>query len=411
MQKPLNSLLIKPAGPDCNLDCTYCFYLEKAGLFPAEKHRMSESTLEELMQQAMQHSGSQISFAWQGGEPTLMGLPFFEKAVYFQQHYGRNQSVGNGLQTNGTLLDENWAAFLKKYNFLVGLSIDGPQHVHDHYRKMKGGQDSWAKVREGAKFLLDAGVETNALTVLNDYSVQFPEEIYQHHKSLGLNFMQFIPCLEADVVDHAKPAHFSLPPQAYGEFLIKIFDLWSADFDGDLATTSVRFFDSVFHKYLGLQAPQCTMMHECGVYLTVEHNGDVYSCDFYVEPAWKLGNIHEQLLPVMLNAPKQTQFGKIKSILPAECKSCKWLLQCHGGCPKERTVDRPDGSLSYFCESYKMIFEYADARLRELAEKFRRRQAVDSVRQYLARNGEIGRNDACPCGSGKKFKKCCLPEI
>lgn len=337
---------------------------------------MSEATLKEMVRQIMQQAGSYVSFAWQGGEPTLMGLPFFEKAVAFQQMYGRNQSVGNGLQTNGTLIDDNWAAFFKKYNFLVGLSLDGPEHIHDKYRLLKGGQGSWSKVQDTARRLINSGVEVNALTVLNSYSAQFPEEIYTYHKSLNLTFMQFIPCLEAENDDKSTPAPYSVTPEQYGSFLTKLFDLWLADFDGIRATSSIRFFDSVFHSYVGLAAPQCTLAHECGVYVVIEHNGDVYSCDFYVEPNWKLGNIKENKIVEMLNSEKQTGFGKIKSVLPTECRTCQWRIRCRGGCPKDRTISRPDSELNYFCESYKMFFSHADAKLRTLAQAWKKEQAT-----------------------------------
>ena len=199
-KKPLNSVLIKPAGPDCNLACSYCFYLEKAGLFTETKiHRMSVEVLEEMVKQVLSQSGSNISFGWQGGEPTLMGLPFFEKAVDFQISYGDGKTVGNGLQTNGILIDRSWAKFLKQYNFLVGLSLDGPEFIHNHYRSHPGKKGSWQTVFDNTKLMLDAGVEVNALTVVTDFSVQFPGEIYQFFKENGLTFMQFIPCVETDI--------------------------------------------------------------------------------------------------------------------------------------------------------------------------------------------------------------------
>ena len=408
--KNLDSLLVKPAGPDCNLDCSYCFYLDRAGQFPgAAVHRMSESVLEELVKQALQQGRSRLSFGWQGGEPTLAGLPFFQKAVDFQMKYGNGKTVGNGLQTNGILLDRPWANFLRKYNFLVGLSLDGPEHVHDHYRVFKGGQKSWSQVVDRAKMLLDEGVEVNALTVVNDYSVQFPDEIYSFHKDLGLNFMQFIPCVETDPSDPGRAAPFSVGAEPYGRFLMRLFDLWMADFDGSVAPTSVRFFDSLFHRYVGLTAPDCTLMQTCGVYVVVEHNGDVYACDFFVEPEWKLGNVMSGRLIDMLNSPLQSEFGKWKQDLPEKCLPCKWLRPCRGGCTKDRIRDPRDNNLNHFCESYMMFFEHSDSRLKALASDWTHRNAAPppEPEQRSLNHKDIGRNDPCPCGSGRKYKKCC----
>ncbi|MEK6649376.1 MAG: anaerobic sulfatase maturase [Bacteroidota bacterium] len=376
MRKLLNSVLIKPSGPDCNLDCTYCFYLDKAGLFPGTPtHRMSLDTLEQLVRQAMQYSPPQISFGWQGGEPTLMGLPFFRKAVEFQERYGAGKTVGNGLQTNGVLLDSDWAKFLADYNVLVGLSLDGPRHIHDRYRVAKGGQGSWQTVCDSAKILLDAGVATNALIVVNDYSVRFPEEIYQFHKSLGLSYMQFIPCVETDPRDSSRAAPYSVSAEQYGEFLVKLFDLWHADIHDGVATTSLRSFDSVFHRYVGLEAPDCTLMKTCGAYLVVEHSGDVYACDFFVEDDWKLGNIMTHRLDEMLNSPRQTEFGKLKAALPGECVTCEWLRKCQGGCTKDRIRDPRDQGSNHFCRSYMKFFEHADVALTTLADRWRSEQA------------------------------------
>lgn len=377
--KRLESLLIKPAGPDCNLDCTYCFYLEKSSLFGPSVHRMTLETLEELTRQAMEQSGPHISFGWQGGEPTLMGLPFFEKAVEFQQRYGRSTSVGNGLQTNGVLLDVRWARFLREFNFLVGLSIDGPEHVHDRYRPFIGGQKSWQKVVDVAHMLLQEGVQVNALTVVNDYSGRFPEEIYDFHKSLGLPYMQFIPCVETSASDPTRAASFSVSAEQYGEFLIRVFDRWRGDFANGRATTSVRYFDAVFHKYVGLAAPDCTLARECGLYLVVEHTGDVYSCDFFVEPAWHLGDISRSTLAELLNSPRQEEFGRMKAAVHEECTSCRWLRNCWGGCTKDRIRNPRETGPNHFCRSYKMFFEHADEVLVRMACEWRERHRVPAA--------------------------------
>ncbi len=419
-KKKLGSVLIKPAGPDCNMACTYCFYLEKSRLFSETKiHRMSDEVLEETVKQVLSQGEKAISFGWQGGEPTLMGLPFFRKAVAFQQLYGRGHSVGNGLQTNGLLIDEEWAEFLSEYKFLVGLSLDGPEPIHNKYRRLRSGEGSWSKVVGKAELLLDNNVAVNALTVVNDYSVDFPDEIYSFHKSLGLNYMQFIPCLEPDPGNPSQTAFFSAPPEKYGQFLCRLFDFWLEDFDGMVATTSIRFFDSLFHIYVDLPPPECTLLKECGVYVVIEHNGDIYSCDFFVEPRWKLGNIMEGRLADRLNSSLQTKFGRMKAALPQDCLKCPWLRQCRGGCTKDRLHNPANHSLNHFCPSYKIFFEHADQRFKDLAADWKSRQSQDESlwsptqrRHQQASDSEprhptVGRNDPCPCGSGLKYKKCC----
>jgi len=372
-KKSLNTVLIKPAGPDCNMACTYCFYLEKKKLYPnSTVHRMSEETLEVMIQQVMSQTGQQVSFDWQGGEPTLMGLSFFQKAVELQQSYGHRQLVSNGLQTNGLLIDRTWARFLGEYNFLVGLSLDGPEHIHNHYRLLSSGADSWSRVMDSGKIMQDSGVAVNAISVISDYSAKFPEEIYAFHKKMGFPYMQFIPCVETDPSDPKKAAPFSVSGENYGQFLCTLFDQWLNDFQNELPTTSIRFFESLLCSYAGMGSPQCTLLKECGVYVVVEHNGDVYSCDFFVEPKWKLGNIMSSRLVDMLNSTKQREFGRLKARLPELCKECRWLRFCRSGCVKDRIRDPKDNNLNHFCQGYKEFFKHADSRLKHLAEKAKR---------------------------------------
>lgn len=381
--RPLNSVLIKPTGPDCNLDCTYCFYLEKSALFnQTPVHRMSPSVQEELIRQVMQQSGESVSLAWQGGEPTLMGLDFYKRAVELEKKFGHNQQVGNGLQTNGLLLDKNWAAFLKEYNWLVGISLDGPKHIHDRYRFDKGQKGTHQRVEENAIMLLQEGVAANAMCVLTSYSVQFPDELYAYYKSLGYTFMQFIPIVETDKNNPTQAAPFSVSAVDYGNFLIRMFDLWQADFVDGQPTTSIRHFDSIFHTYVGLEAPECTMMKECGRYVVVEHNGNVYSCDFFVEPKWKLGNIMHDRIINMLNSKPQQTFGAAKSILPIECRQCPWLKHCYGGCTKDRIKDPQDHRHPRFCQTTKMFLSHADPILKTMAEKWKEEQAIAFEKQH-----------------------------
>jgi len=465
VKKPLNSVLVKPAGPDCNLGCDYCFYLDKSRLFPDKVHRMSEPVLKALVRQVMRAGSRQVSFGWQGGEPTLMGVDFYRRAVEYQRRFGAaGQIVGNGLQTNGILINAEWAQFLRDAKFLVGLSLDGPQHVHDRYRKYKSGAPSWEKVARARDVLLQAGVAVNALVVVNDHSAQYAREIYEYHKQNGLEYMQFIPCLERDTGNPAGIAPFSVSAEAYGKFLCEVFDLWSADFRSGRPTTFIRWFDSVFYSYVGLPAPECTLLPECGIYTVVEHNGDVYACDFFVEPEWKLGNIMTDSLTELLNSPLQNKFGAQKAVLPPECGECPWLTHCCCGCPRDRQNNPATGGSNHYCAAYKLFFEHADARLRQLEEQWRAQQVL--VRPTMTRQTDpavapvtgkmpaassaaaahsaaskphttpdadpsptppipaedssrrpsdspapprarLGRNQLCPCGSGKKYKHCC----
>ncbi len=340
---------------------------------------MSLEVLEELVRQVMQAGESQVSFSWQGGEPTLMGLEFFKKAVAFEQKYGRaGQSVGNGFQTNGLLLNDDWCKFFKGYSFLVGLSLDGPEHVHDHYRRDRGGRPTYQRVMKAAKLMTKHSVAYNVLAVVNDYSAQFPRETYTFLTRQALpgesqeKFLQFIPVVETDHRTGAA-APFSVSGEAFGKFLCEVFDCWLGDFRDGWPTVSIRFFDSVFHSYVGLEAPECGSMKECGCYVVVEHNGDVYSCDFFVEPRWKLGNLMQGNLVEMLNSPTQCEFGQMKAALPELCLTCPWLEICRGGCTKDRIRDPADNGLSHFCISFKMFVEHADAQFRRLADNWRKR--------------------------------------
>ncbi|MGC9326878.1 MAG: anaerobic sulfatase maturase [Candidatus Hinthialibacter sp.] len=402
-EKPLNSVLIKPSSADCNLNCGYCFYLEKKSLYPETKiHRMSIPIMREMVKQVMQAGQLSVSFGWQGGEPTLMGLDFYRRAVEAQQEFGRpGQSVGNGLQTNGILINDAWCEFLRDY---------------DKYRLTRGGRPSWKRVFNAGKRMLDAGVAVNGLVVVNDYSCMYPEEIYNFLRDSGYEFMQFIPCVETDPNDPSIAAPFSVTAEQYGEFLCRIFDCWKKDFRDGRPVTSVRYIDSVFHTYVDLAPPECTLLEECGIYVVIEHNGDVYSCDFFVDPQWKLGNVLEDNLANMLNSPLQKQFGLVKKHLPSECYECPWLKHCWGGCPKDRLHDPRDKGVNHFCRSYMMFFEHADADLRQLAEDWKAQQQRE-MEDYQRRLRElhaqkppvprVGRNEPCPCGSGKKYKKCC----
>ena len=271
------------------------------------------------------------------------------------------------------MLDRKWAKFLKDNSFLVGLSIDGPAHVHDHYRRLSGGAPSFRSIRDRALLLLDAGVDVNAVAVINDYSVQFPEEIYQSLKEIGFAHLQFITCVETDSDDSSRAAAFSAPPEEYGRFLCRLFDLWMSGFNGGLPTTYIRFFESVFFIYAGQTPPDCTLQETCGTYLAIEHNGDVFPCDFFIERGFRLGNVRSGRLVHMINSDMQRRFGHRKSVLPGPCRDCRWRNFCRGGCPKNRLRDPRDGGLDHFCASYRLFFQYAHERFISLANDWQHR--------------------------------------
>lgn len=371
-RRPVTEVLVKPGGASCNLACDYCFYLDKAGYSSLRSTCMSEAVLEAMIQQLMSQNVAQISIGWQGGEPTLMGLPFYRKAVELMERYGRGKRVANGFQTNGVLIDRQWAQFFRRYHFLIGLSLDGPEHIHDHYRRARGGGGSWGKALDAAQLLLDHGVEVNVLTVINAYSARFPDEIYQFHKSHRLNFMQFIPCLETE---GNQPAHFSVSPAGYAAFLVRLFDLWLADFVNGAPTTSIRWFEALLLNYAGFAPTECSLLEKCANYLVVEYTGDVFPCDFFVQPRLKLGNLLETPLPRLFNTRQQANFGRLKQDLPPHCRNCSWRQRCRGGCTKDRLRHSPVDGLNYFCEAYQRFFAHADASLKNLTEEWRKNAA------------------------------------
>jgi len=423
---PLTQILIKPSSADCNLRCEYCFYLPKSALYPQTRvHRMSDEVLREMVRQMMEAGHPEVGFSWQGGEPTLCGLDFFRRAIEYQKKFGRSgQVVANSLQTNGILLNDEWCRFFAEYKFLVGLSLDGPPDVHNHYRRFADGRDSHEYTLRAARLMEKHGVEFNILAVVNDYSARHARRIYQYFREQGFTYLQFIPCVERDPRTGG-PAHFSVPPEAYGDFLCELFDEWVKDFRDGLPTVSERTFDSLMHTYIGEPSPMCIFMESCGDYVVVEHSGDVYSCDFFVDPDHHLGNLLERNLHLIAASKEQFRFGMKKAALPPECKSCRWLQHCNGGCLKDRfTIPATNGS-NYFCRAYKQFFAHSEPvflRLRErLLEELARDEAAEAEAGPFAPPVEtpldpsvwknVGRNDPCPCGSGKKFKKCCMNKV
>jgi uncharacterized protein len=427
-------VMTKPIGPICNLDCKYCFYLEKEKLFPAnERFVMPDHVLEEYIRQHIEtQSSAEISFAWQGGEPTLLGVNFFRKVVALQAKYADGKTIRNALQTNGTLLDNEWGEFLQMHRFLVGISIDGPGHLHDTYRLDKRQNPTFERVMAGLAVLQKHQVDFNTLTVVNRANSKRPLEVYRFLKEIGSSYIQFIPLVErkADQVDQTGEGGLALPPQLgedpgdrpvtawsvdarqYGNFLVEIFEEWVRH---DVGRIFVQLFDVALGNWIGLGSSLCIFAEKCGAALALEHNGDVYSCDHYVYPQYQLGNILNKSLGEMANSPEQRSFGSEKfETLPNYCRKCEVRFACHGECPKNRFIDTPDGQpgLNYLCPAYKHFFKAIDPYMKTMVHLLKAGRAPAEIMDLLPeRDREIGqrtarRNDPCPCGSGRKFKHC-----
>ncbi len=427
-------LLAKPSGLICNLRCKYCFYLEKENLY-ARKPGIAEwalpgSILEEYLRQYIESQSSPtVSFAWQGGEPTLLGIEYFRKVVALQQKHANGKQIENALQTNGILIDDAWCDFLAENRFLVGLSVDGPRNLHDRYRVDKAGAPSFDKVLRAAAGFKKHGVEFNTLTVVHRHNSRHPLEVYRFLKDVGSGFMQFIPIVER-IADHpthgglmlvppdskapARVSDWSVDPVQYGKFLCAVFDEWVRK---DVGRIFVQLFDVALAAWAGLEPNLCVFQRTCGSAAVIEHNGDIYSCDHYVYPENKLGNILELPILSMLHSPQQIRFGQDKlDRLPKVCLECEFLFACNGECPKHRFVKTPDEemNLNYLCPGYKLFFRHIGPYMRFMAGELRAERPPANIMEWLRNRGrreagqkQPGRNDPCTCGSGLKFKRCC----
>lgn len=403
---PPFSLLIKPAGADCNLRCAYCFYLEKAALYPETvHHRMSDAVLARLVSSYLATDQPQYAFGWQGGEPTLMGLDFYQRVVALQQQFGRPGSqVSNGLQTNGTLLNDAWAEHLARYHFLVGVSLDGPPDLHDVHRVTVTGQPTYPRVMAGIGALRRRRVDFNILTLVNRVNGSHPQAVYRHLVDAGFHYQQYIPGVAFDGRGGTLP--FSVEPEQWGDFLCGLFDGW---YPADTRTVSIRLFDSILVRLVDGLANVCTMGRDCRQYFLVEHTGDVYPCDFFAEPEWKLGNIMETDWPELMASPRYRDFGARKSQWHAACETCPWLDWCAGDCPKHRYLHgRDPRQLSFLCAGWQRFYAHTADRFKRLAETIRQDRRRDAaVPRPAPEPPEAGRNSPCPCGSGRKYKNCC----
>ncbi len=414
-------LLAKPTGAVCNLDCQYCFFLSKEMLYPGSRFRMADDLLEAYVRQLIEaHDTPEVTVAWQGGEPTLMGLDFFRRAIDYQEKYRRpGTRIVNTIQTNGTLIDDEWAAFFRQHDFLVGISIDGPRELHDAYRVDKGGQPTFERVWRGLQALREHGVEYNVLATVHRANAAHPLDVYRFLRDEAhARYIQLIPIVERTDDENGAPragvTERSVSAEAWGRFLIDAFDEWVRR---DVGSVFVPMFDAALASWYGAPPPLCIFAETCGDALALEHNGDLYSCDHFVEPAHLLGNIRDTPMIELVASDKQRAFGDAKrDALPRYCRECDMRFACHGECPKNRFIATPDGEpgLNYLCAGYQAFFRHIDGPMRFMANELRHDRAPANVMAYVARGDRellgrlrtAGRNDACPCGSGQKFKRC-----
>ncbi|HRL12189.1 MAG TPA: anaerobic sulfatase maturase [Aggregatilineales bacterium] len=418
---PAFHIMTKPRGAICNLDCKYCYFLSKERLYPDSAFRMTDNLLEEYTRQYIQSQRvPEVTFAWQGGEPTLMGLDFYRQAVAYQQkHKKPGMRIYNAFQTNAVTLDDEWCAFFKQHDFLIGVSVDGPPHLHDAFRVDKGGAPTFARVLRGIDLLKQHGVEFNILTTLHAANADYPLEVYRFLRDeIGAQFMQFIP-----IVERANATGFqegdqvtdrSVTGAQYGHFLISVFDEWVRR---DVGRVFVQMFDVALAAWSGQRPGLCVHEETCGLALAMEHNGDVYSCDHFVEPKHFVGNLIDIPLTDIVTSDQQRAFGLAKrDTLPRQCRECPVRFVCNGGCPKDRLLASIHGEpgLNYLCDGYLAFFTHIDAPMRFMANELRQRRPPANIMTYMRQQdaaltaaiAQAGRNDPCPCGSGLKFKKC-----
>ena len=422
---PRIHVLAKPAGSTCNLNCAYCFYLQKEQLYPGSRFRMSDEVLESYISQLIEsHRANTVTVAWQGGEPTLMGVDFYRRAIALQEKYARpGMTFENTLQTNGTLLNDEWCEFFRENNFLIGISIDGPRQLHDTYRVNRAGKPTFDRVMGGLRLLQKHGVEYNILVTVNRTNAEHPLEVYRFFRDeIKTSWLQFIPVIER--LDDGKVTLYqkgekvsdrSVKPGQWGQFLTTIFDEWVRH---DVGRIFVQTFEAAVRNWMGPGGSgMCIFDPTCGHGLALEHNGDLYACDHFVEPDFLLGNIHRTHMTDLAGSEQQQIFGRDKmDALPELCRQCEVRFACHGECPKNRFLTTPDGEpgLNYLCAGYKQFFQHIDGPLKILAQLIRRGLPAEHVMQVLAQadarqemaSKKVGRNAPCPCGSGRKFKKC-----
>lgn len=391
-------VMLKPVGAACNLRCHYCYYLEKACLYKdSSKRVLSEEMLDQFTKEYIEaQTMNDVLFTWHGGEPLMRPLSFYRKALELQKKYGRGRNISNVIQTNGTLLTDEWCRFLHENNWLVGVSIDGPQEFHDEYRRTASGGPSWAKVMRGIQLLNKHHVEWNAMAVVNDFNADYPLDFYHFFKEMGCRFIQITPVVER-MVNHADGRHlatltddatapvtdFSVTPEQWGRFLCAIFDEWVRN---DVGQTYVELFDCILANWVGVTPGICVYAKECGHAGIMEFNGDVYSCDHFVFPEYRLGNIRKKTITEMLYGEQQQQFSRLKSqSLPKECKKCEWEFACHGECPRTRFIKDVYGNpgKNYLCEGYRIFFRHIAPYMDFMKKEYMNQRPPSNVMQHI----------------------------
>lgn len=410
-------VMTKPVGSLCNLACKYCYYLEKSNIYAGEPARerfsMSDHTLEEFIRQYIEaQTQPNVLFTWHGGEPLMRPLSFYERVLKLQQQYARGHIIDNCLQTNGTMLTDEWCEFFRRNNWLIGISIDGPQEFHDEYRRARGNQPSFYKVMRGIELLKKHGVEWNAMGVVNDFNADYPLDVYHFYKDIGCQYIQFSPIIErilhhADgrhlasiaVGEQGKLADFSVSPEQYGRFCCAIFDEWVRQ---DVGRVFVQLFDSTLARWMGQEPGVCSMAETCGHAAVIEHNGDIYSCDHFVFPEYKLGNIHTDSITGMMYSRRQFEFGRAKrDSLPRQCRECEWLFACNGGCPKDRFSPHPNhprgegdanpiagerqaGPPNYLCTGYRQFFAHVAPYMDFMKQELMNQRPPANIMKHIA---------------------------
>ena len=408
-------IFAKPVGSICNLNCDYCYYKKKQDLYPDENSfRMPDDILEEYILQHIETSPDPvISFSWHGGEPTLLGLDYFRNIVALQRkHRPPHRKIINGIQTNGTLIDEEWCRFLAAEGFAVGISLDGPQGMHDSYRLAKGGKPTHRQAIRGYELLRKHRILCDILCVVHAHNVYHPSEVYRFFKEIKATYISFLPLVEPQPDLDGAVSSRTVPSEAFGTFLGTIFDEWMSQ---DIGQAKVQIFEEVARTALGQEHTLCIFKKTCGDVPVIEHNGDFFACDHFVDKEHHFGNIRESLLADLIEDPRQRAFGRVKwDTLPRYCLECEVLPLCNGGCPKDRILHAPDGEagLNYLCAGYKKFFSYCQPFLLELSA-LKNRESMEGrmpPRPSMRTQAypKIGRNSPCPCGSGRKYKKCCM---
>jgi uncharacterized protein len=406
-------VMAKPVGPLCNMACDYCYYTQTEGFYEdAHVFRMTDGILETFVRQYIEASpGPVVSFVWHGGEPTLAGLDFYKRALGLQKKYlPEGWNCWNNLQTNGLLLDDEWCAFLAESRFDVGLSIDGELRVHDAYRKDRAGGGTYERAAAAARRLQTHGVRPDLLCTVTSETVKDPAAVYRALRELNTGWIQFIPIVRRG--PDGQPTPDSVTAEGYGVFLRRVFDEWVSR---DIGSLMVQLFAEMTKVWSGGEAGLCWMAPTCGRALIVEHNGDVYACDHFVDPRHRVGNIEAASLCGLANSPAQLEFGAGKrDLLPARCRSCQWLAICGGGCLKDRFAVTEDGTrgMNYLCDGLRMFFAYAEPPLKEILRMSAQGAVPGAIMEKLRADRSaqwrgVGRNDPCPCGSGRKAKHCC----